>query len=163
MGELLHSHTTSLLIQAFFDVYNKLGYGFLERVYENSMALAARKLGLRVEQQVPIRVHYDGVLVGEYAADIVADGEVIVELKAARMLAEEHEAQLLNYLRATPYEVGLLLNFGPKPEFRRRVFENSRKGGFAWLKEGDADLRGSSRIFTDPRRSAEIRVPFLKY
>ena len=105
--------------------------------------------GSGIEQQVPIRVHYDGVLVGEYAADIVADGEVIVELKAARMLAEEHEAQLLNYLRATPYEVGLLLNFGPKPEFRRRVFENSRKGGFAWLKEGDADLRGSA----SPRRN----------
>jgi GxxExxY protein len=146
MDQLLHGQTTSLLLQAFFDVYNKLGYGFLERVYENSMAIAARKLGLRIEQQVPIRVHFDGVLVGEYAADIVADEKVIVELKAARALGEEHEAQLLNYLKATPYEVGLLLNFGPKPEYRRKIMDNSRKGSLAWLKQGDTDPDGSPRI-----------------
>jgi GxxExxY protein len=146
MDQLLHGKTTSLLLQVFFDVYNKLGYGFLERVYENSMAIAARKLGLRIEQQVPIRVHFDGALVGEYAADIVADGIVIVELKAGRALGEEHEAQLLNYLKATPYEVGLLLNFGPKPEYRRKIMDNSRKGNLAWLKRGDADPHRSPRI-----------------
>ncbi len=127
MDQLLHGQTTGLLLQAFFDVYNKLGYGFLERVYENSLAIAARKLGVRIEQQVPIRVHFDGMLVGAYEADIVADGKVIVELKAARALGEEHEAQLLNYLKATPYEVGLLLNFGPKPEYRRKIMDNARK------------------------------------
>ena len=146
MDQLLHGKTTSLLLQAFFDVYNKLGYGFLERVYANSMAIAARKLGLRIEQQVPIRVHFDGVLVGEYAADIVADEKVIVELKAARALGEEHEAQLLNYLKATPYEVGLLLNFGPKPEYRRKIMDNSRKGSLAWQKRGDTDPHRSPRI-----------------
>jgi GxxExxY protein len=146
MDQLLHGQTTALLLQAFFDVYNKLGYGFLERVYENSMAIAARKLGVRIEQQVPICVHFDGVLVGKYEADIVADGKVIVELKAARALGEEYEAQLLNYLKATPYEVGLLLNFGPKPEYRRKIMDNSGKGSLAWMKQGDTDPRRSPRI-----------------
>ena len=146
MGQLLHAQTTALLLQAFFDVYNKLGYGFLERVYENSMAIAARKLGVRIEQQEPICVHFDGVVVGEYAADIVADGKVIVELKAARALGEEHEAQLLNYLKATPYEVGLLLNFGPRPEYRRKIMANSRKGSLVWLKQGDTGPHGSPQI-----------------
>jgi GxxExxY protein len=146
MDELRHAGTTSLLLKAFYEVYNKLGYGFLERVYENAMAIAARKLGIRIDQQVPIRVHFDGELVGEYAADLVADGSVILELKAAQALAEEHEAQLLNYLKATRFEVGLLLNFGPKPEYRRRIMDNSRKGGLAWLEREDTDLHGSSRI-----------------
>ncbi len=137
MDQLRYQETTARLLRAFYDVYNKLGYGFLERVYENSMAIAARKLGVRIEEQVPIRVHFDGELVGEYAADLVADDAVIIELKAARALTREHEAQLLNYLKATPYEVGLLINFGPKPEFRRKILDNSRKGGFAWLKQKD--------------------------
>ena len=140
MGALLHAHTTGLLLQAFYQVYNVLGYGFLERVYSNSLAIAAGKLGLSIERQVPIRVHFEGQLVGEYYADLLADRAVLVELKAVRELAEEHEAQLLNCLKATRYEVGILLNFGPKPEFRRRVFENIRKGGHTWIK--DADLRG---------------------
>ena len=125
MSQLRHSETTRLLLRAFYYVYNKLGYGFLERVYENSMVIVCRRLGLRIEQQVPIKVQFDGILVGESAADLVADGKVIVELKAARMLAEEHEAQLLNYLKATPYEVGLLLNLGPKPEYRRKILDNT--------------------------------------
>jgi GxxExxY protein len=144
MEELRHAETTRLLIQAIYQVYNTLGYGFLERVYQNSMAIASRKLGLRIDQQVPIRVHFEGELVGEYVADLLADNAVLVELKAAREIAEEHEAQLLNYLKATPYEVGLLLNFGPNPEFKRKIFDNSRKGSLAWIK--DTDLRRSSRI-----------------
>jgi len=144
MTELRHGRTTRFVLQAFYEVYNVLGYGFLERVYQNSMVIAARRLGLRIDQQVPIRVHFNGVLVGEYVADILADNAVLVELKAARAIAEEHEAQLLNYLKATPYEVGLLLNFGPKPEYRRLILDNSRKGGFAWLK--DTDLHGFTRI-----------------
>ncbi len=133
MSELKHGRTTRLLLQGFYEVYNYLGYGFLERVYQNSMVIAARRLGLQIEEQVPIVVHFEGKVVGEYAADILANKAVLVELKAARTVAEEHEAQLLNYLKATPYEVGLLLNFGPKPEYRRRILDNSRKGSLFWL------------------------------
>jgi len=127
MEPLRHGETTRLLLHAFYDVYNKLGYGFLERVYENAMAISCRKLGLGILQQVPIRVQFEDFVVGEYSADLLADDKVIVELKAARVLTEEHEAQLLNYLKATPFEVGLLLNFGPKPEYRRKILDNSRK------------------------------------
>lgn len=146
MDKLRHGDTTRLLLRAFYDVYNRLGHGFLERVYENSMAIAARKLGVRIMQQAPIRIYFDGELVGEYAADLLANDSVIVELKAVRVLAEEHEAQLLNYLKATPYEVGLLLNFGPAPEHRRKILDNSRKGSFSWLEKRDTDLHGSPRI-----------------
>ncbi len=122
MIELKHRQTTRLLLQAFYEVYNYLGYCFLERVYQKSMAIAARRVGLQIDEQVPIVVHIVGKVVGEYVADILANKAVLVELKAARTIAEEHEAQLLNYLKATPYEIGLLLNFGPKPEYRRRLF-----------------------------------------
>lgn len=123
-----HTGTTEKVISAFYTVYNTLGYGFLEKVYRNAMALELRKLGLAVVVESPIRVFYDGELVGEYFADLLVGDAVIVELKAARKLADEHEAQLLNYLKATDYEVGLLLNFGPKPEIKRKAFDNSRKG-----------------------------------
>jgi GxxExxY protein len=109
------------------DVYPQLGYGFLEKVYENAMTLALREFGLTVKQQAGIHVYYHGEVIGEYSADLLVEDAVIVEVKGAAQLNEEHEAQLLNYLRATPYEVGLLLNFGPKPEFRRKVFDNARK------------------------------------
>lgn len=131
--DLLHASTTGPLLDAFFQVYRELGYGFLERVYANALAIAARDMGLEIRQQVPIHVHYKSVLVGEYTADMVADGLVLVELKAAKALADEHQAQLLNYLRATPYEVGLLLNFGPKAQYKRMVFSNSRKCSRTWL------------------------------
>ncbi len=112
--EAKHKDVTARIIGAFYAVYNVLGYGFLERVYENALAIELRKLGLRVAQQSPIRVYYDGHVVGEYCADLVVEDTVLVELKAARELVEDFEAQLLNYLKATPYEVGLLLNFGPR-------------------------------------------------
>ncbi|HET7089270.1 MAG TPA: GxxExxY protein [Anaerolineae bacterium] len=131
---LKHGEITDLILKAFYQVYGVLGYGFLEKVYENSMAIAARKLGLVVKQQEPIVVHFDGEVVGEYAADLLVNGVVIVELKAVKLLADEHEAQLLNYLKATPYEVGLLLNFGPKPQHKRKVFDNSLKGSLSWYK-----------------------------
>ena len=124
---LLHGDITGKVLQAFYHVYNTLGYGFLERVYENAMMITLRKMGVAVEEQVQIKVHFEGDLVGEYFADLVVGGAVIVELKAAERLCPEHEAQLLNYLKATPIEVGLLLNFGEKPEFRRRIFTNDRK------------------------------------
>jgi GxxExxY protein len=113
-----HSNVTDRIIKAFYAVYSELGYGFLEKVYENSMTIELRAMGLEVVQQVPITVYYREMMVGEYFADLVVEDTVIVELKAARALAKEHEAQLLNYLKATVYEVGLLLNFGPKPEIR---------------------------------------------
>ena len=127
-----HSDVTEKVIQAFFAVYNSLGYGFSEKVYENSLVLELAKLGLQVEPQKRIAVYYEGEMVGEYFADIVVEDVVIVELKAARQLMRDHEAQLLNYLKATTVEVGLLLNFGPKAEFKRKVYDNERKGTLAW-------------------------------
>ena len=128
-----YADLTKKIIGAFFKVYNKLGYGFSEKVYENALALALRKLGLRVEQQKPIVVYYDDQVVGEYFADIVVNEIVVIELKAVRKFLEAHEAQLLNYLKATTIEVGLLLNFGPKAEFQRKVYDNDRKGSLAWI------------------------------
>ncbi|MBX3055369.1 MAG: GxxExxY protein [Anaerolineae bacterium] len=122
-----HMELTQIILGAFFDVYNALGYGFLEKVYENAMAIELRHHGLYVEPQKLIQVYYRRELIGEYFADLVVNNLVIVELKAAKKLADEHEAQLLNYLKATPYEVGLLLNFGPKPEYLRRAYDNTRK------------------------------------
>src|SRR3989338_2571381 len=127
-AEYKHADVTQLIIQAFYTVYNNLGYGFLEKVYANAPALELRKLGLEVIEQASIHVYYAGQSVGEYFADLLAAGQVIVELKAVTALAAEHEAQLLNYLKATPFEVGLLLNFGPKPQIKRKAFDNSRKG-----------------------------------
>ena len=124
---MLHEETTKAIIEAFYTVYNALGYGFLEKVYENAMAHELRKRGFTVQQQMPIQVYYDGLMVGEYFADLVVDGKVIVELKAADGLRPEYEAQLLNYLRATEIEVGLVLNFGIKPDIVRRIFTNDRK------------------------------------
>ena len=124
---MLHEEITGAIIKAFYAVYNTLGYGFLEKVYENALVHELTKLGFEVRQQMPIQVYYDGQLVGKYFADLVVNGCVIVEIKAAEGLRPEHAAQLLNYLKATETEVGLLLNFGPKPEFARRIFTNDRK------------------------------------
>jgi GxxExxY protein len=120
-----YSETTSLIIRAFYNVYNQLGYGFLEKVYERAMMLELPKHGLIVECQKNIKVFYDGIEVGDYYADIMVNNKIIVELKAVENLAPEHEVQLVNYLKATEMEVGLLLNFGHEPQFKRRVFSNS--------------------------------------
>ncbi len=129
-----HKNITDQIIKAFYTVYGVLGYGFLEKVYENALAIELRKQGLKVEQQAQIVVYYDGHEVGVYQADLLVAEAVIVELKATRALAPEHEAQLLNYLKATPYEVGLLFNFGPKPHIKRKVYDNARKGGMRWTR-----------------------------
>jgi len=126
-SNLLHSDITEVIGKGFFHVYNTLGYGFLEKVYENALALTLRKRGLAVGQQVPVKVYFEGEQVGDYFADLMVAGCVIVELKAAEAIDASHEAQLLNYLKATDIEVGLLLNFGPKAAFRRKVFANDRK------------------------------------
>ncbi len=123
-----HGDLTRQIIGVFYDVYRVLGYGFLEKVYENALAIRLRKAGFTVVQQQPIRVYFDGEVVGEYFADLVVNGLVIVEVKAVQKLAPEHEAQLLNYLKATCYEVGLLLNFGPRPQVVRKAYDNRRKG-----------------------------------
>jgi GxxExxY protein len=103
------------------------GYGFLEKIYENAMMIEFRKAVIPTASQSPIKVLYEDEIIGEYYADILVDDKVIVEIKATRSLALEHEAQLLNYLKATDIEVGLLLNFGPEPEIKRKVFDNFRK------------------------------------
>ncbi|MBL8170949.1 MAG: GxxExxY protein [Acidobacteria bacterium] len=125
--ELLHAALTDQIIKAFYNVYNSLGYGFLEKVYENALALELREMGLSVECQKPLNVSYRNQIVGEYFADLVVEGKVIIELKAMETIHEAHLRQLQNYLKATEIEVGLLLNFGRKPEFKRRVFQKPLK------------------------------------
>jgi len=127
-----HTEVSRQIIKAFYDVYNTLGYGFLEAVYERALTIEFGKLGLHVVPQARIQVNYAGQVVGEYFADLVVEEKVLVEVKAAHHLGEEHEAQLLNYLKATRYEVGLLLNFGPKPQLKRKAYENARKGTLEW-------------------------------
>jgi GxxExxY protein len=128
MIDLKHSEITGAIIKAFYQVYNSLGYGFLEKVYENALVIELQALGLKVEQQKGVRVYYREKLVGEYFADLIVEGCVIVELKTAVSIASEHEAQLINYLRATDYEVGLVLNFGKTAEYKRKIFENKSTG-----------------------------------
>lgn len=118
---------SNLSIKSFYNVYNDLGYGFLEKVYENAMIIELRKFGLNCQSQIPVKVFYDDFQVGNYYADIIVNNILIIELKAAEGLCEEHEAQLLNYLRATNIEIGLLFNFGKKPQFKRKVWTNEYK------------------------------------
>jgi len=133
MFEGKHSDLTEKIIGAFYQVCGQLGYGFSEKVYENALTLLLKKLGFKAEQQKPILVYFDAQVVGEYYVDILVNEVVILELKACKSLLEEHEAQLLNYLKATSCEVGLLLNFGPKPQVSRKVFDNHRKGSLTWI------------------------------
>jgi GxxExxY protein len=125
--KLLHEDITDLVLKSFYKVYNTLGFGFLEKVYENALLVELEKVGLTCEQQKPINVHYGGAVVGKYFADIMVNNCLIIELKAAEKLCIEHEYQLINYLKATNIEVGLLLNFGKEPKFRRKFFENTQK------------------------------------
>jgi GxxExxY protein len=124
---LLCADITGPVIEIFFQVYHKLGHGFLEKIYRNAMEIEIRKRGLEVKKNEKIEVRYDGEVIGEYYADLVVNRAVILELKASAALIDQHEAQLLNYLRATRYEVGILMNFGPKPRYKRLVFENRYK------------------------------------
>ena len=124
---MLHKEITDKIINAYYKVYNTLGYGFLEKVYENSMVVALRKAWLKVEQQKNIKVYYESEEVGDYYADLLVEDLVIIELKAAKALSEDHEAQLVNYLKATTIEIGLLINFGKEPNFKRKIFENRFK------------------------------------
>jgi GxxExxY protein len=125
--ELLQEELTNTIIKTFYEVYNELGYGFLEKVYQNSMYLELKNKGYKVEAQKEISVYYKGIEVGEYYADLVVEDLIILELKAADCIVKDFENQIINYLRGTDCEVGLLLNFGKKPEFKRKIFENHRK------------------------------------
>ena len=125
--DMLHKDITDKIIACFYKVYTNLGYGFLEKVYENAMLIELNKNGLKAISQYPIKVNYDGVSVGEYFADIIVEDKVIIELKASANLVPENILQLQNYLKATNIEVGLLLNFGKKPEIRRKTFHNNLK------------------------------------
>lgn len=122
-----YSELTDQIIQCFYKVYNTLGYGFLEKVYENALLIELTSVGFNCEKQKPITVYYNQKEVGEYFADILVNEIIIIELKAAEKLAIEHEYQLVNYLKATKIEVGLLLNCGKKPEIKRKVFSNNLK------------------------------------
>ena len=124
---LKHSELTEKIIGVFYCVYNELGYGFLESTYAQALVVALEESGLRAAREVPVAVWFRGRKVGQYYADLMVEDVVLLELKAARALESAHEAQLLHYLRATEMEVGLLLNFGHRPQFRRLLFDNERK------------------------------------
>jgi len=124
---MLHKELTGEILRAFYDVYNELGYGFLERVYQNALYIELKHRGFDVEAQKKISVYYKGQFVGDYFADLIVNNSVILELKACDALAEEFEYQLINYLKSTTCEVGLLLNFSKEPQFIRKIFRNSNK------------------------------------
>lgn len=127
MSSILHKELTGSILKLFYEVYNELGHGFLEKVYQNALYTELKNNGFDVESQKQIKVYYKNVEVGEYYADLIVNDKVILELKATEVITEAHEFQLLNYLKSTNIEVGLLLNFGKKPEFCRKVFQNYRK------------------------------------
>ena len=121
---MLYGAVTDMIIGVYYKVYNFLGYGFLEKVYENAMVMDLIERGFQVTQQQSVNVYYKGRVVGDYFADVIVNDKIILELKASEALRQEHVAQLTNYLKATQMELGLLLNFGRKPEFQRVIFSN---------------------------------------
>lgn len=127
MADLLHKEISKPILQIFYDVYNQLGYGFLEKVYQNAMYFELIAQGYKVEAQKQIKVYYKNKLVGEFYADLLVEDAIILELKACECLVSSHIAQLLNYLKSTQIEVGLVLNFGETPDFKRLVYTNNRK------------------------------------
>jgi GxxExxY protein len=123
----LHSEVTEKILGIFFEVYNELGGGFLESVYQQALRIALSQVGLRVAGEVPVPVHFRGEIIGNFRADLIVNDCVLLELKTVSALDREHEGQILQYLRATRIEVGLLLNFGPRPQFKRFILENDKK------------------------------------
>jgi len=148
-----YKETTDKIIKGFYEVYNELGHGFLESVYERSLEIALNSSGPKVCRRIQIPVWFRGKPVGDFTADMLVSDCVLLELKAASSLDSSHQAQLLNYLRATEIEVGLLLNFGLRPEFKRLIFDNPRKSS-----------RGSPRFSVDdlltPRSTDQEEKPF---
>lgn len=122
-----HDDLTQRIIGVFYDVYNELGPGFLESVYREAMRLALMQAGLTIATEVPIQVHFRGTVIGIFRADLIVNASVLIELKTCVALVQEHESQVLNYLKATEVEVALLMNFGPKARFKRLVMDNRTK------------------------------------
>lgn len=144
-GQLKHAELTDKILKIFYQVYNELGFGFLESVYENATAIALIEAGMRVRQQVPIPVYFRGHQVGDFRCDLLVEDEIFLEIKAVKAIAPEHVAQVLNYLRATEIEVALILNFGERPDFKRLIFDNARKR----LPGAVSTLREPPQIYTD--------------
>jgi GxxExxY protein len=136
----LHSETTELIIKAFYKVYNTLGFGFPEKVYEKAMMIELKKMNLESISQQKVIVYYEGENVGDYFADILVVDKVILELKAVDGIHQKHITQLMNYLRATNIEVGLVLNFGPEAEIKKRVFTNDYKKSLPLNWQGENTL-----------------------
>ncbi len=134
-----YKEITEKIIGVFYEVYNKLGSGFLEKVYENAMLVELERLGLKYMNQYPIKVNYKGEVVGDYIADFIIEESVVVEIKAKKELSSVDDAQLLNYLVATKSEVGLLLNFGKEPKFKRKIFERRNAANSHFLAADYAD------------------------
>jgi GxxExxY protein len=124
-----YAELTEQIIRAFYKVYNTLGYGFLEKVYENALTIELVGMGLSISRQKRIQVYYEGKIAGDYYADIIVEDRIILELKANELLHPDNEKQLINYLKASDTEVGLLLNFGKPPQFKRKIFDNDKKTG----------------------------------
>lgn len=129
-----HSELTGRVLGAFFQVHKELGFGFSEKVYEAALEILLMELGMIVERQKDICVYYRGHVIGTYKADLIVNGVVLLEIKSAEKLIDAHDAQLLNYLKATEIEVELLLNFGRQAEFHRKIYDNLRKGSLSWAK-----------------------------
>lgn len=130
-----HADLSEKIIKVFYQVHNELGYGFSEKVYQKAFSIALRESGLQVVEQVLIKVYYHGQLIGEYFADVVVNDLIMLELKAASQIIDEHEAQLLSYLKSSKIEVGYVLNFGKSATFKRMLFDNDRKGSLNWTEK----------------------------
>lgn len=126
-----HEALTEQVISVFYMIYNELGHGFLESIYQKAFAVVLAERGIPFSGQAPIQVVYHGVPLGDFKADLIADSKVLIELKAAKALEDAHERQVLNYLKSTDLEVGLLFNFGPRPQVRRLVLDNELKAARA--------------------------------
>ena len=127
MSNFLHKSLTESILKIYYEVYNELGYGFLEKIYQNAMYFELKSQGFKVEAQKQIKVYYKDNFVGEYYTDLLVEDKVILELKACSEIQFSHQSQLLNYLKSTEIEIGLLINFGENPEFKRLIFTNNRK------------------------------------
>jgi len=125
-----YAELTDAIISAFYEVYNELGYGFLESVYHNAMKIALQHKKLEVSMEHPVPVYFRQISVGDFRADIIVNNLVLLEFKTANALDRIHEAQVLHYLRATQFEIALLFNFGPKAQFRRFVLDNNQKTSY---------------------------------
>ncbi|MGA7221119.1 MAG: GxxExxY protein [Candidatus Sulfotelmatobacter sp.] len=138
---LKHAELTEKLIGIFFNIHNELGHGFLESIYEQAFSVSLAENNVFFQRQIAVPVWFHGQKIGDFRADLMVDGKVLVELKTGRDIEPAWDKQLLNYLRATDIEVGLLFNFGPNAQFKRYAFENARKNP------------------RNPRESAEKKLP----